>query len=551
MKTNYYIEKFKPLLPENVIRAKGSVKLNYLLGIEKIGELVGNLDSFDFYALIKEIGVHDSLELIQYASPEQMQNLLDLDAWSGGSINPDRFFKWFDIAHQIGYEKAVEFIRAIDPEILILFFLKRSRIRYLTDEEKETGEIPDGSIRTPDNIYIIEMEDPSAHFHELNSVIDYLYAADLELAHRILDTAICELPSFTEEELLRLRQGRLIDMGFPAEESRYEIFQKIHLSEIRKFIKELSGKNHKGPGLEPVYMVLDVLPEGNFLHKVIEKIEEEHELKKFLEDFSFLVKRIMITLTEDLSDENILKIATEYGSSTISLGLQYLSGNNAGEGKIILMSLFMNNIFQTGNNLILNLQEKSRKFTGKLMEIQTGGLQALPSYISMPVQGLKIFPAMFYEGLENNVLNGYRYFSSLNDVNLTSISIKKGSVLTEYFSGVFSFKAPVNHGFSSMLNTILIHQILHGKPSLDPLSGNEISQFVSIAFSGKKLFSKVREQAEVETENFSKNDEEKQFLREFFLDSLGRLEEALSGLDPSSPPEVRFLGDILIFKSQF
>lgn len=100
-----------------------------LLGDPQTQELIQAVPAPDFFWLVKELGVVDSSELIELASPEQITFCLDLDVWEKWTPLPNRFFDWLQAVLDGAPAKKLASIQGMDQELLILF-LKQEIIRW-------------------------------------------------------------------------------------------------------------------------------------------------------------------------------------------------------------------------------------------------------------------------------------------------------------------------------------------------------------------------------------------------------------------------------------
>ena len=94
--------------------------------------LVHSFPEEDFYFLINDIGLEDSLELMRLASNRQWEYILDIEVWEKDRIeihavtrwldlllkvDPQRFIKWF-------LDEKIEFVEYTGKYTLYLLFLR-------------------------------------------------------------------------------------------------------------------------------------------------------------------------------------------------------------------------------------------------------------------------------------------------------------------------------------------------------------------------------------------------------------------------------------------
>ena len=72
----------------------GSVALDRILALENPEEFVRNMAHVDFYWLVKKIGEEDALPVLQMASAEQWEFLLDLELWQKDRLDLRQATAW-------------------------------------------------------------------------------------------------------------------------------------------------------------------------------------------------------------------------------------------------------------------------------------------------------------------------------------------------------------------------------------------------------------------------------------------------------------------------
>lgn len=180
--------------------------------------VVRALPVHDLYATVREVGVEDSLELLELVSARQVQAFLDLDGWRGDRLDSGAMATWLRALMAANPDRAVGQIRGLDLELITLLFKLHCRVYDLAAEEQPEGEGDVGlhSI-TPDQRYLIVyggVGDDEAMNAVLKEAIDRLTGRDALFVLRLCESLRWELPSALEEESFRWRNARLADLGF-------------------------------------------------------------------------------------------------------------------------------------------------------------------------------------------------------------------------------------------------------------------------------------------------------------------------------------------------
>jgi len=82
-------------LVRSLYALSGQQALNRILEQDNPKEVVQGLPHEDFFWLIKKVGEDDCLPLLELASPDQWEYLLDLEAWKKDRLHLEQTFLWF------------------------------------------------------------------------------------------------------------------------------------------------------------------------------------------------------------------------------------------------------------------------------------------------------------------------------------------------------------------------------------------------------------------------------------------------------------------------
>ncbi|MBU4413775.1 MAG: hypothetical protein KJ976_01545, partial [Proteobacteria bacterium] len=70
--------------------------LDRILDSPQPAAIVHSFPEEDFYFLINDIGLEDSLQLLSLASDKQLEYILDIEVWERDRISVNRVTKWLD-----------------------------------------------------------------------------------------------------------------------------------------------------------------------------------------------------------------------------------------------------------------------------------------------------------------------------------------------------------------------------------------------------------------------------------------------------------------------
>lgn len=189
--------------------------MNNLLSSTNPMQLVRALSAQDALILIKERGFQDSLEILELLSPDQFQNIFDLDVWDDDHIKSDAVEGWLEAMFEANPQRAVQVFHELDPEFLS-YLIKINTQVYELDDGQEPDGLTEERVRTPDNQYVVTFT------HSIwRQFFEQFMSRDLEFALQIIQSVRFETASGLEEEALRWRDSRMQDLGFaPFSESK-------------------------------------------------------------------------------------------------------------------------------------------------------------------------------------------------------------------------------------------------------------------------------------------------------------------------------------------
>ncbi|HEY1086825.1 MAG TPA: DUF6178 family protein, partial [Archangium sp.] len=96
--------------------------------------LVRSLPAEDVYSTIIDVGLADSTEIVQLATPEQFRAFVDLAAWQRDRIDPLEVLHWLRAARGEDDQDFVQKVRKLDLEVLELLYKKLVIIHDLEED---------------------------------------------------------------------------------------------------------------------------------------------------------------------------------------------------------------------------------------------------------------------------------------------------------------------------------------------------------------------------------------------------------------------------------
>ncbi|MBU1221120.1 hypothetical protein KKF34_01440 [Myxococcota bacterium] len=396
-----------------------------LLEIGNPLEVIPGLRPVELYGVIKASGINDCAELLLYASTEQIQCFLDFDCWNRDSFLPANFFDWSSAITALGFEKTGQVFREMDEEILALVLLKSVVILNLKEVEVPEDDID--YYRTPDGFFELR---PIEGINEdvwknVVSIIESLYADNIEFAIEVLTKAAWEVELQLEENAYHWMSGRMEEQGF----TNY-----LDALSVYRFLDPSSVTLNESSVGRLVGLKSDAIISTNLNWKassaVLEAMAEleNTEVDRVKMGIASLVNKMAIADGIRLDDEDSLEIVAQYASSTVNLGLEFITGGDAGKIPSALRSIAIERIFRAGYSLLLKLKGLAQTLS------RSGHISLSPrSYTLLEGPWVKFYKAivtehpMLHLGLKG--VGEERNFQSLRDLAFAGDIVEDMSTL--------------------------------------------------------------------------------------------------------------------------
>ncbi len=298
---------------------------------------------------VKAIGIEDAAWLLEHATPEQIVACVDLDGWTGTTADRPAIDRWFDTLAMTTEGTFLRSIRALDPELVVLFLKHRIQCFQKPDDD-EGWQPPEGSLTVEGQFYFVAVREGD-DLEAIVAMLRALFAADYWIYFRMMQGIIHELDIVNEEWALRWRVGRLEDLGFPPWDRAMEIYNFIR-RENRTAIPEEATSLDVGEWHLPIWM--PSLPaSANHQHLLFRTLAqlEETERRSALYAFVALANKVAVADQMELSNAESTPIAIDKAADFSSVGLEFLSTEHGLSAADVLRRVPLQRLFSIGANL--------------------------------------------------------------------------------------------------------------------------------------------------------------------------------------------------------
>ncbi len=351
----------------------GQRRLDLILDAPNPGALVRALPADQLYFTIREIGLADSVELVQLASAEQFRVFIDLDAWRHGQFEPRRALPWLRAARAGAQQdtklaaRLARKMRALDAELVDLLLRDAIRVHDLRANDDPDVEA-DRTMRTPDNAYLVEFLVDGTEYVAIRGLLDDIEAEEPFNLSRLLAAITWELPSDLEETALRWRQGRLADLGYPSLEEALSWYARPPARHA-----EPPGQPSRAPGF-----FLAPLAERSLLARAAAALDSDERDSLDLQLIT-AGNAVLVADGIDPVDLDQVRDAVSGARAMVELGLEKLSGGDQPRAAEVLATTPVKRLFQEGFGRVLELSWRAdRLFKGGAAGSRTSPLFDAP-----------------------------------------------------------------------------------------------------------------------------------------------------------------------------
>ena len=311
--------------------------------------VIPQIPEAEFCFTVKAIGLADAPWLLEYATPEQVVACVDLDGWTG--LTPDRetLDAWIDALADTGAESFLRSVRALDPEVIVLYLKNRILVVQKPDE-KEGWDPPEGS-QTLDGQFYFTARSEDDDLTAVNKMLRVLFEQDYWTYFRMTQGTIWELESTNEEWALRWRTKRLEDLGFPPWDEAMNIYRFIEVDE-RAAIPEGIRPLDVGEWHLPLW-IPELPTEADSRHPIFRTIPllEDFERRSAFYAFVATANKVAVADQMKLSDAEFAPRAIDKAAHFISAGLEHIAAAHRIEAVEVLRRVSMERLFRVGANL--------------------------------------------------------------------------------------------------------------------------------------------------------------------------------------------------------
>jgi hypothetical protein len=406
-----------------------------ILECKDAGTLVQAIDVQDLFLTIKGVGLTDSAGMVAIMSSEQFRGCMDLDCWTRDEMVHDNAWGWLAALERSGMVAFSEKFYSLDFEFSISLLAGAAKVVIAKEDFDPDEGAPEGGF-TPDGVHYIVFDCPDDRADLMKKLFVDMFGRDHDLYVRMLSAVRDSIPSQSQEEAFRWREGRLSDLGFPEYTEALKLYSRPEKKRDRFSHKALEPVGDNPPSFAITrYDRSSVLPSA-----VFERLGAK-ERASISAQAAYLVNALVVADRVDPGDVDALVSIMEKARGCVSIGLAELGANQAHT----LASVPMFDIFRTGYAKLLDLQERARKLVDE-HPLVAGDKKALrlDDLSRETIAALLAQRPMLYLGALDGKSEGAGSFMSVEDMSAVSKVLDSVDASAEIFGSILKiFKRDV------------------------------------------------------------------------------------------------------------
>lgn len=344
-------------------RLSGREILKRILEVDNTRQLIQQVTPEDFFWLVKKIGEDDCLALLELASEEQWQYLLDLETWQKDRVNMVQSSRWLEKLGQAAPGRLVKWLFTDGQAFAYYYFFKS--IEVVIREEDKVNDLGSGFF-TLDGVFYIRVLDKD-HREVAENILRSMASENFNRYQALVLGIAGVLPAEIEEEMYRLRNVRLAEHGFLPFEEAVSVYAPLNPNSVS------IDNSTKGTDLsfdESSTISVPVLPlyhsgGQNILGTAISRISENALLDRIHLEFSGLCNQILSAdgiVVNGLDDlVNTCRKAAGY----LNVGLERFCGRDISLAERLVTTNSLVSIFRVGFGLALELKWEAERWLKK------------------------------------------------------------------------------------------------------------------------------------------------------------------------------------------
>lgn len=359
-------------LVEQLMAMPAAARLEIVLAREDAMEVVGAFPEQDFYIFVKELLADEARSLLALASKEQVNHILDLEAWNRDEIQAGKALLWLSEIVTASDQRFLEWLYNVDFEFLVSLGKKWLEVMIIPDDAEIAEMSDDFPRQTIDDQFYFEIKYPQ-HEGFIKSILNFLFETHNSFYREFMTQIVHGLDGEIEELAFQFHRGRLADNAIPDAAEAATIYHPIIPQDIQKhkMDKAIIDESHAAP-----IFAMMLVPHNNLLTEALALIAKNGVRKTLQIEFASLANKIIVAdgLAPDVPGN--LQQAADKATAYVNLGLDLQCLGDINQAVTLLSTISLEGLFRFGQGKVQAVSNEVKQI------LNTGWLSRWPGTLN-------------------------------------------------------------------------------------------------------------------------------------------------------------------------
>jgi len=394
-------------LPDNKI-------IDKLLEHENPQRIIQELPVQDFFWLVKKVGDDDCLPLLEMATEEQWQYLLDLEIWKKDRVDEAQTAAWIKRLQLADCKRLASWLCSEGRDLASLHFSKQMEVVTCSSKE-EAYDLPEGFVTVDGfrHFRVVGSEEKET----LEEILREMANQDFMKFDSFLGSLTQVIPAETEEEMYRLRTSRIAEHGFLPFEEAVSVYAPLNAASLDR-----GGTSRFQDTLldHEIHAIVPASPlhhaeTRNILMECASTITDPLLIDRIRLEFAGLCNQILSAEGMPVHEIESLREVSLRASRYLNLALERLCGHDLSSAEEVLRRHSLSAVFRVGFGMALKLKwEADRWLKVSWFYKQDLGPGFWGEHWAGMIEGLLFKRPQFYVGSEEK--EEYKDFEWLAEI---------------------------------------------------------------------------------------------------------------------------------------